>query len=70
MGARGEKYARRLLARMEEVEARMDAVERQQMDSDRYISGLQELSGRYHTAGFADMSHATKAWVSKKGGST
>lgn len=47
MGARGEKYARRLLARMEEVEARMDAVERQQMDSDRYISGLQELSGRY-----------------------
>lgn len=32
---------------MEEVEARMDAVERQQMDSDRYISGLQELSGRY-----------------------
>ena len=25
----------------------MDAVERQQMDSDRYISGLQELSGRY-----------------------
>lgn len=47
MGARGEKYARRLLARMEEVESRMDAVERQQMDSDRYISGLQELSGRY-----------------------
>lgn len=47
MGARSEKYARRLLARMEEVEARMDAVERQQMDSDRYISGLQELSGRY-----------------------
>lgn len=47
MGARGEKYARRLLARMEEVEARMDAVERQQMDSDRYISGLQELNGRY-----------------------
>lgn len=47
MGARGKKYARRLLARMEAVEKRMDAVERQQMDSDRYISGLQELSGRY-----------------------
>lgn len=47
MGARGEKYARRLLARMEAVEKRMDAVERQQMDSDRYISGLQELSDRY-----------------------
>lgn len=47
MSGRKEKYARRLLARMEEVEARMDAVERQQMDSDRYISGLQELSGRY-----------------------
>lgn len=47
MGARGEKYARRLLARMEAVEKRMDAVERQQMDSDRYISALQELSGRY-----------------------
>lgn len=47
MGARGEKYARKLLARMEEVEARMDAVERQQMDSDRYISALQELSDRY-----------------------
>lgn len=47
MGARGEKYARRLLARMEKVESRMDAVERQQMDSDRYISGLQELSDRY-----------------------
>lgn len=47
MGARGEKYARRLLARMEAVEKRMDAVERQQMDSDRYISGLQELNGRY-----------------------
>lgn len=47
MGARGEKYARRLLARMEAVEKRMDAVETRQMDSDRYISGLQELSGRY-----------------------
>lgn len=47
MSGRKEKYARRLLARMEAVEKRMDAVERQQMDSDRYISGLQELSGRY-----------------------
>ena len=47
MSGRKEKYAQRLLARMEEVEARMDAVERQQMDSDRYISGLQELSDRY-----------------------
>lgn len=49
MGAKGEKYARRLLARMEEVEARMDAVERQQMDSDRYIAALQEIGDRYRS---------------------
>lgn len=47
MNGKRAKYYRQLLARMEEVEARMDAVERQQMDSDHYISGLQELSGRY-----------------------
>lgn len=50
MGARGEKYARRLLARMEDVEARMGAIERQQIDSDHYILKLQDLSGKYITA--------------------
>lgn len=47
MGQRKEKYARRLLDRMEAVEKRMDAVETRQMDSDRYMSALQELNGRY-----------------------
>lgn len=47
MGQKKEKYARRLNDRMSAVEARTAAVERRQMDSDRYISALQDLSGRY-----------------------
>ena len=49
MGQRKEKYARRLLARMEAVEKRMDAVETKQMNSDRYIAALQEIGDRYRS---------------------
>lgn len=49
MGARGEKYSRRLLARMEAVEARMQDVESQQIDSDRYLEALQQLGDKYQS---------------------
>lgn len=39
MNGKRAKYYRQLLARMDAVERRMDAVETRQMDSDRYISG-------------------------------
>lgn len=47
MNGKRAKYYRQLLDRMDAVERRMDAVEWQQMDSDRYISALRELSDRY-----------------------
>lgn len=47
MGQRGEKYARRIESRVQSVESRMESLEQRQMDSDRYISALQDLSNRY-----------------------
>lgn len=44
MGQKGEKYARSIEARVQEVEHRMDDVWRRQMTSDHYIMNLQKVN--------------------------
>lgn len=44
MGQKGEKYARSIEARVQEVERRMDDVWRRQMTSDHYIMNLQKVN--------------------------